>query len=147
MPPPMTPEQQRLLDTQRVARLATVDERGRPHAVPVCFVLLDGRIYTPIDEKPKRDPARPLRRLSNIEANPHVCLVVDRYDEDWSRLAWLQVRGTAKVVDDPDERGRAIVALRAKYDQYRAMALEARPLIRIDPARVVGWRASPDRLA
>ena len=139
----MTPEQIAFLDGQRVARLATVDEQGRPHALPVCFALLDGALYTPIDEKPKRGDPRSLRRVRNILAHPDVCLVADHYEEDWSRLAWLQVRGTAALVADPDERARALAALRARYPQYRAMDLESRPLIKITPSRVVAWAATP----
>ena len=137
----MTPEQMEFLKAQRVARLATVDEAGRPHALPVCFALLDGVLYTPVDEKPKRGDPASLRRVRNILAHPDVCLVVDHYEEDWTRLAWLQVRGTAALVSDEQERARAIAALRARYPQYRAMDLESRPLIRITPQRVVGWAA------
>jgi PPOX class probable F420-dependent enzyme len=137
----LTPDQITFLKRQRVARLATVDERGRPHVVPVCYALLDGVIYTPIDEKPKR--AGTLRRVRNILAEPHVCLVVDHYEEDWSRLAWLQVHGRATLVDDPDERRRAIAALRQRYEQYRTMRLESRELIGLTPSRVGSWRATP----
>ena len=142
---PMTPEQRAFLHRQRVGRFATVDERGRPHAVPICFAELEGMVYTPIDEKPKTGDPRELRRVRNLLANPNVCLVVDRYDEDWSRLAWLQVRGTAALVEGAEERARALVALRARYPQYRAMDLEALPLIRITPTRLVGWSWAPDR--
>jgi PPOX class probable F420-dependent enzyme len=130
-----------LLEASRVGHLATVDELSRPHVVPVCYAWSEGALYTPVDEKPKRGDPGGLRRLRNIAANPAVCLTVDRYDEDWSRLAWLQVRGRAALVDDPAERARAFAALRARYRQYRGMALEARPLIRITPTRVVGWSA------
>ena len=136
----LTPEQTAFLEHQRVARLATVDESGQPHAVPVCYALLDGVIYTPIDEKPKRGGR--LRRVRNILAEPRVCLVVDHYEEDWSRLIWLQVRGFASVVDDIAERTGAIEALRARYPQYAAMDLESRPLIRVDPRHVVGWSST-----
>ncbi|MFN8559572.1 MAG: pyridoxamine 5'-phosphate oxidase family protein [Dehalococcoidia bacterium] len=82
-----------------------------------------------------------MRRLRNIAANPAVCLVVDDYDEDWRRLAWLQVRGEAALVQEHDERDRALAALRRRYPQYREMALEGRPLLRVTATRVVGWRA------
>jgi PPOX class probable F420-dependent enzyme len=137
----MTPEQVAFLETQRVARLATVDEDGRPHALPVCFAALDGALYTPIDEKPKRGDPLTLRRVRNILAHPQVCLVADRYEEDWSHLTWLQVRGTAALVDDEGERARVLARLRDRYPQYRAMDLESRPLIRITPDRVVSWSA------
>jgi PPOX class probable F420-dependent enzyme len=132
---------------QRVGHLATVDPDGQPHVVPVCFVAVGDRLYTPIDEKPKRGGE--LRRVRNLRVNPRVCLTVDRYEEDWSRLAWVQVRGRAGLVDDPAERAEAIAALRAKYRQYEQMKLEERLLIRIEPERVVEWsasgRASPPR--
>lgn len=138
----MAPDQIAFLAGRRVARLATVDEAGRPHALPVCFAYLDGAVYTPIDEKPKRGDPAELRRVRNILARPDVCLVADHYEEDWARLAWLQVRGRAALVTDADERARAFAALRERYPQYRTMELEARPLIRITPGRVVGWAAS-----
>ena len=143
----MTPEQAAFLDRQRVARLATVDEAGRPHALPVCFAALEGVLYTPIDEKPKRGDPTTLRRVRNILANPSVCLVADHYEEDWTRLAWLQVRGSAALVEDARERTRAFAALRERYPQYRTMDLESRPLIRITPRQVVGWAATarPDQ--
>ena len=131
------------LERQRSGRLATVDPQGRPHAVPICYALLDGVLYTPVDEKPKTGDPRELRRIRNILANPNVCLVVDHYeDEDWTQLAWLQVRGVASLVEEADERERALAALRARYRQYRSMALEGLPLLRITPARLVGWSGS-----
>jgi PPOX class probable F420-dependent enzyme len=148
-PASVSTEQAAFLEEQRSGRLATVDPQGQPHAVPICYALLDGIVYTPIDEKPKTGDPRSLRRIRNILANPKVCLVVDHYeDDDWSRLAWLQVRGTASLVENADERARALAALRARYRQYRAMALEELPLLRITPTRLVGWNwtpsASPD---
>ena len=136
----ISPEHAAFLQHQRSGRLATVDPHGRPHAVPICYAFLEGVIYTPIDEKPKAGDPRELRRIRNILANPNVCLVLDRYeDEDWSRLAWLQVRGTASLVEDDAERERALVALRARYRQYLTMALEELPLLKITPTRLVGW--------
>lgn len=140
----LTPEQAAFLEQQRSGRLATVDPAGQPHAVPICYALLNGIIYTPIDEKPKRGDPRELRRVRNILANPKVCLVVDHYeDEDWSRLGWLQVRGIASLIEEEAERTRALAALRARYRQYQTMALESLPLLRITPTRLVGWQARP----
>lgn len=127
---------------QRVAHLATVDEVGSPHVVPICFAWVDGALYSPIDEKPKRAAPATLRRVRNLLAHPQVCVVADEYDEDWSRLAWLQLRGTASLAADAGERTRALAALRDRYPQYRAMDLESRPLIRITPTRVITWSAS-----
>jgi PPOX class probable F420-dependent enzyme len=135
----MTPEQAAFLESQPVGHLGTVDAAGRPHVVPVCFAVVAGRVYTPIDEKPKRGDQMALRRVRNLLARPTVCLTVDRYDGDWSRLAWLQVRGTATLIEEHDERRAAIAALRARYPQYHAMALEERLLIGIVPERVVEW--------
>jgi len=143
-PTVLAAEQAAFLEQQRSGRLATVDPSGQPHAVPICYALLNGLIYTPIDEKPKRGDPRELRRIRNILANPKVTLLVDHYeDADWSRLGWLQVRGVAALVEDPAERTAALAALRARYRQYHAMALEDLPLLKITPTRLVGWRATP----
>jgi PPOX class probable F420-dependent enzyme len=131
------------LDNHPVARLATLSADGYPHVVPICFAYMDGAIYTPIDEKPKRAPAASLRRVRNILARAEVCVVWDHYEEAWERLAWLQVRGHAALVEDPAERARAVIALRQRYPQYRRMDLESRPLIKITPARVRWWSATP----
>lgn len=131
------------LDSQRVARLATVDEAGTPHVVPICFAYGDGAIYTVIDEKPKTVTGAELRRVRNIVARPDVCLLVDRYEEDWTRLAWLQVRGRASLVTDADEQRTALALLRGRYPQYERMSLETSVLIRIIPGRVVEWAATP----
>jgi PPOX class probable F420-dependent enzyme len=125
----------------RVGHLATADGTGRPLVVPVCFVLDALRLYTAVDAKPKR--TRELRRLRNIADNPAVSLVADRYDEDWSRLAWVIAEGRADVLDGGDERERGVALLTAKYAQYRAMDLPrtAGPVIRIIPTRLLAWRA------
>src|SRR3954452_333889 len=137
-PAVINPEHAAFLERQRSGRLATVDPRGQPHAVPICYALVDGIVYTPIDEKPKTGDPRERRRIRNILANPKVCLVVDHYeDEEWSRLAWLQVRGEASLVEDDAERERALAALRTRYRQYRTMGLESLPLLRIAPRRLV----------
>jgi PPOX class probable F420-dependent enzyme len=109
-------------------------------------------IYSPLDEKPKReaDPLR-LARARNLLARPAVTVLLDRWDEDWARLAWLRLDGAARILPPPgpdettpegDERARAIAGLRARYPQYRAQALEARPIVRIAVTRVVGWSAA-----
>ncbi len=130
-----------LLRRARVGRLATADRTGAPHVIPVCFAF-DGRvIYSAIDEKPKRVSPRRLRRLRNIDVNPRVALVVDEYDEDWGRLRYVLVRGTAEVIDQGPEHARAVAVLRRKYPQYRRMRLEDRPVLRITPRRLVAWAA------
>jgi PPOX class probable F420-dependent enzyme len=119
-----------------VARLATVGPDGSPHVVPICFALDGDTLYTAIDEKPKR--TRRLARLRNIEANPSVEVVIDGWDEDWSRLWWVRLKGQARVVER-DERGLAL--LRAKYAQYRERS-PAGPFIVVTISRRVDWKAS-----
>ena len=131
-----------MLREGRVGRLATADVSGRPLVVPVCYVLdADGhRVYSAIDAKPKR--TRQLRRLRNIRENPHVSLVVDQYDEDWSRLRYVIVEGNAEIVEAGPLRERAIDLLLAKYPQYLALGLAAGdgPVIVIAVERIVAWR-------
>jgi PPOX class probable F420-dependent enzyme len=109
----LTDHQRRFLDAQRVARLATADVTGRPHVVPICHALIDDTVYFTIDEKPKRTPR--LKRLSNLRANPIAALVVDRWDEDWSRLGWVMVSGRAEILTSGPEHDRAQDRLRARY--------------------------------
>jgi PPOX class probable F420-dependent enzyme len=97
-----------------VARLATLGTDGRPHVVPICFALDGDTLYTAVDAKPKS--TRALRRLANIESDPRVEIVIDHYDEDWSKLWWVRLSGRARVIDH-DARGLEL--LQAKYPQYR----------------------------
>lgn len=120
-----------------MGRLATADADGVPHVVPVCFALLDDALYVVIDEKPKTTTR--LKRVRNIETNPRAALIVDFYDEDWSQLAWVMVRGDAALVEPGDEHAAALAALREKYPQYRAMQLDGRPLIRLRTERISAW--------
>jgi len=130
-----TTEQLSFIDSCRVAHLATADGDGRPHVVPVCFAYLDEAFWIAIDEKPKTTGR--LKRIRNIETNARVSLVFDRYDEDWFRLAYVLVSGSAEVMDPAPEH--VVDALRRRYDQYRTMRLEGSPAIRITPERVVAW--------
>lgn len=129
-----------LLASGRVAHLATAGRDGRPHVVPICFVWIGGALYTPLDLKPKRstDPRR-LRRVRNLLENPRATVVVDRWDEDWSRLAYVLVEGQAALLDTGAERDGAEAALVAKYPQYGALPLRGRPIIRIAGQRVIRW--------
>ncbi len=102
----------------RVARLATIDPEGRPHLVPVCFALDGDTAYSAVDQKPKR--SQELQRLENIRANPAIALIVDHYDEDWTQLWWVRLRGQAAVLEPGPERERALALLADKYEQYRA---------------------------
>lgn len=129
--------------------LATIDPNGRPRLVPICFVALADDpapvIYLPLDEKPKRNAdAHALARVRDIVARPEVTLLVDRWDEDWSRLAWLRLHGLADLLEAAatHERAGAIAALRAKYPQYADHDLESRPLIRIAVSHASSWAAT-----
>jgi len=140
-----TPEARQFLESHRVGHLATAGTDGAPHVVPVCYALDDEALYFVADEKPKRRPARELLRLRNLRANPRAAVVVDDWDEDWTRLAWVLVRGSARIVSDPAAHGTALGLLRARYPQYRAMVLDdpaRNPVVRIDPTRVVLWRGA-----
>jgi PPOX class probable F420-dependent enzyme len=138
--------ERRFLDGVRRGVLATTRMDGRPRLVPVCFALLGDALVIPLDEKPKREvDALRLGRVRDILARPAVSVLVDRWEEDWTRLAWLRLDGTARVLLPGEgaatdvERGAAFIALRARYPQYRGHHLEARPLIRIDVERVASW--------
>ena len=129
-----------LLRDARVGRLATADATGRPLVVPVCYAFDGARCYSAVDAKPKR--TRNLRRLRNIAENPHVSLVVDEWDEDWSRLRWVIVEGRTEVLTAGAGFTRAIDLLLAKYPQYRALPLARTEgaVIEIVPERVLSWR-------
>lgn len=120
----------------RVARLATVDASGRPHLVPICFAIEGDTLYTAVDEKPKR--TRRLQRLANIEANPTVEVLIDHYEDDWSLLWWVRLRGVARIVEDP----HAVELLVAKYPQYRAQPPTG-PVIAVAIEERSEWTASP----
>lgn len=149
--PVLTPAQAQLLESARRAVLATVRPDGRPRLVPMTFSFVaDGDLlvlYSPLDEKPKSvaDPRR-LARVRDILQRPAVSVLVDRWSEDWSQLAWLRLNGTAILlepgVDTAVEHGRAVSLLRARYAQYAGQRLESRPLIRIDVERVTTWSAA-----
>jgi PPOX class probable F420-dependent enzyme len=138
---------QTLIHEARVARLATVDKDRRPHIVPIVFAYADDLLYTPIDAKPKSVDATRLRRVRNIAANPDVQVLIDRYDEDWSRLWYVQIRGRARVLENGPawKTGRSL--LEEKYRQYRSLPLEDRPIIEIEIRRVVswGWSGAPGK--
>ena len=119
----------------RVARLATLDADGRPHLVPIVFALVGETLYSAVDEKPKS--SRALRRMENARERPDVTVLVDVYDEDWTRLWWVRIRGRARVLDEGREALAALEALNAKYPQYRDAA-PGPPVLAVD---VDEWRA------
>lgn len=125
-----------------VARLATASPDGTPHLVPVVFAvdgdLENGVVYTAVDGKPKS--TRRLRRLANIDGNPHVCLLVDHYADDWTRLWWVRVDGVAAVHRDGDATATGCRLLREKYPQYQTVPLDG-PVISIAVRRWSSWHA------
>ena len=134
------------LEAARHGYLSTASADADPHLQPVVFQVVGEAVFIAIDEKPKTTLR--LRRLTNIEENPRFALLVDRYDDDWSLLWWVLLRGPADVLWpsewDEDEAGTVIAALRVKYPQYESMDLEERPLLRLRPDRVTRWSASGD---
>jgi PPOX class probable F420-dependent enzyme len=135
----LKPLASRLLRSARTAHLATADKSGQPHVIPVCFVFDGMHFYSPIDEKPKRAAPAKLKRLKNIRENPNVALVIDLYDEDWRKLAYVLIFGKARILQRGEKHRRAVRLLRRKYRQYRTMAIEERPMIVITPKRMVSW--------
>jgi PPOX class probable F420-dependent enzyme len=134
----------------RTATLATIAPSGRPRLVPICFVVGEDdnlgrqRLYTPLDDKPKRsaDPHE-LARVQDLLVLPEASLLVDRWSEDWSRLAWLRLHARGVLLEpEPHEReehAAAVTALRAKYPQYTSHDLEGRPIIRLTVDRALSW--------
>lgn len=123
----------------RSATLATVDEHGHPHIVPVVYALADDRLWFAVDHKPKATTE--LKRLRNIAAHPEVSVLVDAYDEDWSQLWWVRMDGTARIVDAEDRRRSAVAELGAKYQQYRDRP-PAGPVVEILIQTWRGWAAT-----
>ena len=145
----LSEQQARFLANCRVGHLATADAQATPHLVPVCFVVSEGALYITIDQKPKGDP-RALRRLKNITENPLAAFVADRWDEDWTRLGWVMLRGPAEILAEGAEHHRAQTLLRSRYPQYRGMELHGLPVIAIRIERATSWgnlsvEPAPDR--
>ena len=132
-------EIRRRLGEVRVAHLATAGADGKPHIVPICFVLTAGEMFFAVDHKPKT--TTDLKRLRNIAMNPDVAVLADHYEEDWERIWWVRIDGRARVLDAGDAAERAIDALSARYPQYRG-ARPAGPVVSIHIDRLSGWSAS-----
>jgi PPOX class probable F420-dependent enzyme len=129
-----------LLENARVARLGLLDEDGRPRVLPITFALANGRIWSAVDNKPKRVPAEELARVRFLRGNPRAALTVDRYSEDWEELAWVQVLGAVRIVEVRDAAA-GLASLIAKYEPYRDSSPPG-PLLALDPERCLFWRAS-----
>jgi PPOX class probable F420-dependent enzyme len=136
----MVPERLRdFLADRHVAYLATADRGAVPHVVPVCFALAGETLYITIDEKPKRVTGRPLKRIKNIAENPAVAVVVDRYDEDWTRLGWVMLHGRAEILAEGTEHDAAQALLRSRYPQLEAMQIARLAVIAVRIGKTTSW--------
>ena len=135
----LTDETRGFLDNHRVARFATAETSGQPHVVPICYAVSDNSIYFTIDEKPKQLTDRPLKRIRNLQNNPHVALVVDRYEDDWPQLGWGMVQGEAALLDNGEEHTEAQRLLKARYPQLHGMQINDLPVIAVRIKRVISW--------
>ena len=131
--------ERRFLAHQRIAHLATADGRAVPHVVPVCFAIFKRTLYITIDDKPKRVSGIALKRVRNIAENPVVAVVVDRYDEEWTRLGWVMLRGRAEILCGGMEHRDAQALLRSRYPQLTAMQIAEHPVIAVRVERVTSW--------
>jgi len=127
-----------MLRTARVGRLGLLDDAERPRVLPVTFAVAGERIYSAVDDKPKRTKAP--ARLRYLKRRPVAALTVDHYEDDWSKLAWVQVLGRV-LVSHPSSFPEGMSALAAKYEPYRAQPPPG-PLIVLVPERALHWRAS-----
>jgi PPOX class probable F420-dependent enzyme len=130
-----------MLEAGRVARLAYLDDRDRPRVLPVTYALHDGDVWSAVDDKPKAS-AEPAR-IRYLQRRPEAALVVDVYDDDWSKLAWVQVLGSVEVVEAADA-DVALETLVAKYEAYAARRPPG-PLLRLTPECALSWRATARR--
>jgi len=130
-----------LLEECPVARMGLIDDGGHPRVLPITFALFEGALWSAIDHKPKRS-GRPPARLRYLRLHPETALTVDRYHDDWTRLAWVQVLGRTAVLDGAGEHSGAVDALCARYPPYREHPPSG-PLLRLSPSRALCWRAQP----
>jgi PPOX class probable F420-dependent enzyme len=126
----------------RVGRLATVRPDGSPHVVPFVFAMEGDTLWWAVDRKPKA--TQHLQRLENIRANPSVEVVVDHYEEDWSKVWWVRAKGDARILEHSDGSARthALGLLVARYGQYLNEPPEG-PVVKVTLSSITGWEASP----
>ena len=132
-----------LIKGTKVARLATLDQKSNPYVVPVVFVFYENSFFIPLDEKTKTVNPRKLKRVKNIEKNPNVTLLIDRYQNDWKKLFFLMIHGKATLIDEKNSKLRDKIhkLLISKYPQYKKIGI-GNSCIRIKPQRMIHWRYS-----
>jgi PPOX class probable F420-dependent enzyme len=138
-----------IIDKARIARLATVDSKSKPHLVPVVFAFDGEHYYIPIDKKTKQEPCKPekLKRVKNIQTNPNIALLIDEYNEDWTKLYFVMIQGRASLISNKKEEQqnglllleRAHKLLSDKYQQYQKISIGAY-LIMICPQKIITWK-------
>jgi PPOX class probable F420-dependent enzyme len=131
--------EQHVIANARIARLATVD-RSQPYLVPVVFVLHEGSIFIPMDEKSKKVRPEDLKRVRNIRSNPNVALLIDEYHDDWNKLFYIMILGKGRVVELDDQLFANIRELLiAKYPQYKNVGMNSSFIV-IRPEKVISWK-------
>jgi len=132
-----------LIKRAKVARLATVDQKSHPSVVPVVFVFHENSFFIPLDEKVKTVNTRKLKRVKNIEKNPNVTLLIDKYQNDWQKLFFLMIHGKATVIDGKNSKlmDKIHKLLISKYPQYKKIGI-GNSCIKINPTKVTFWNNS-----
>ena len=138
-----TKEEIEFLEQARVGRLATADAAVQPHVIPIVFATDGQKLYTPLDKKPKRMAPNQLKRVRNLLENPKLALVIDYYDEDWTKLKWVMIKGTGTLAESGETYAAGIRLLEKKYPQYERLSLKDRPLIVITPSEIASWSSIP----
>jgi PPOX class probable F420-dependent enzyme len=129
----------RLLEDSHVGRLGLIDGSGNPRVLPVTYAISGGALVSAVDDKPKRVSGDRLARVRWLQARPRAALTVDRYDDDWSRLAWVQALGEV-LVTEAASAPEAIAALTERYPAYRVRS-PGGPVLVLEPERLLWWRA------
>jgi len=132
-----------LIKSSKVARLSTVDQKSCPYVVPVVFVFHENSFFIPLDEKTKNVNPKKLKRVKNIEKNPNVTLLIDKYQNDWKKLFFLMIHGKATVIDGKSSKlmDKIHKLLISKYPQYKKIGI-GNSCIKINPTKVTFWKNS-----
>jgi PPOX class probable F420-dependent enzyme len=141
---PLPPPVAGFITSARVGRLATADADGQPMVVPICYAFDGAALYSAVDAKPKQSPPEDLKRIRNLRENPRVSIVIDEYEEDWTKLRYVIIQGRAELLTDGPQFSHGVDLLTAKYAQYRTLGLprERGLMIRVTPSRVSAWQYS-----